>query len=208
MGGIVESVLPLRLRIGSGRVLTLADRRDRRANELAGGKVARARAQTFAERGEIHLYGVRWTRVELREALREEARCGVRGFHLQELVERGGDLNESLEKVPLRVIRRDSPTLLPRFVSLEELSRVEEARPECEGIIQGTPAVYSLTLGSRAYAYPLAAAASRCGPDSATGECQEPDVGVSDFDLAESGNLQQPREVERVGMVVSMGPRG
>src|SRR5258708_4270378 len=147
----------------------LADRRDRRTNEVARGKVARARAYAFAERGEVDqvlttprrsrgravLQDVRRKRIELREALRKEARCrGLSvlttprrsrgravGFHLHELVERGGDLNEPLEKVPLRHVRRDSPALLPRLVSLEEPPRVEEARTTCEGIIHRGPLV-------------------------------------------------------------------
>jgi hypothetical protein len=94
---------------------------------LVRGKVVRARAQAVAEGGDVNPLEVRWALIELREALRQKSRGGVSGFHHEELVERRGDLNESLETVPFHLVRRDSPTLLPRLVSLEELSGIEEA---------------------------------------------------------------------------------
>jgi hypothetical protein len=90
-------------------------------------KGACARSQALSERGDVHLLEVRRKRVELRKALRQEARSRIRGPHHQELVECSGDLNEPLEKLPLRPVRGDSPALLPRLVSLEELSGIEEA---------------------------------------------------------------------------------
>src|SRR5580700_9341881 len=99
-------------------------------------KGACARSQALSERGDVHLLEVRRKRVELRKALRQEARSRIRGPHHQELVECSGDLNEPLEKLPIRPVRGDSPALLPRLVSLEELSGIEEAPAAREGIIQ------------------------------------------------------------------------
>ncbi len=108
-----------------------------RANEVTRDKIAFASAQGPAKRGEVHLRRGRRTRVEFREALREKARRGVRGLHHQELVERGGDLNEPLEKLTLRLVLGDPPALLPSLVRFEEAPRIEEARAAFERIVHG-----------------------------------------------------------------------
>jgi len=65
-------------------------------------------------------------RVELREALREAARCLGGGLSVDKVMKRGRDLNEPLKKKPRVSIRCDTPRGLPGFVGIPECAGVEE----------------------------------------------------------------------------------
>jgi len=88
--------------------------------EATGGELVSPGANPVAERCDIRATNMWRTRVELGDALGEQARGGVDGSPCQKLVEACGNLDESLKKPPLRRVCLDEPARLPRLMGLEE----------------------------------------------------------------------------------------